>query len=191
MTPPDLKPDWLTTRRLALRRFTQNDFDFLHGLHTDPLVARWVGGVRTREEVRKILDVRILQYYEDNPGLGIWLTTERATGQAVGLHLINNIQGETDIQVGYILSRDHWSKGYATEMCRALLRYAYADRKLPCVVAITNLENTPSQHVLQKCGLKRNGERAFAHPAYAASGLMAWFESEREAWLAADAQANP
>jgi RimJ/RimL family protein N-acetyltransferase len=185
MSPPDLHPNWLTTERLALRRFTQGDYAFLLGLHTDPLVARWVGGVRTPEEVQEILNVRILQFYEDNPGLGIWLTSERATGKAVGLHLINNIQGETDIQVGYILSREEWGKGYATEMCRALLRYAYAQVKLPRIVAITNLDNHPSQHVLTKCGLTRNGERAFPHPAYAASGSMAWFESEREAWLAA------
>jgi hypothetical protein len=32
-----------------------------------------------------------------------------------------------------------------------------------------------------------NGERRFAHPAYAYSGPLAWFESEAETWLAADA----
>ena len=53
------------------------------------------------------------------------------------------------------------------------------------VNAITDLDNLASQRVLLKAGLERKGERAFAHPAYAASGPMAWFESQRDAWLAA------
>jgi ribosomal-protein-alanine N-acetyltransferase len=40
-----------------------------------------------------------------------------------------------------------------------------------------------SQRVLEKIGLERRGERSFAHPAYAASSPLAWFEREREAWL--------
>ena len=44
---------------------------------------------------------------------------------------------------------------------------------------------TASQRVLEKIGLERRGERAFPHPAYVAEGPMAWFEREKEAWLAA------
>jgi RimJ/RimL family protein N-acetyltransferase len=50
---------------------------------------------------------------------------------------------------------------------------------------MTSLGNIASQRVLEKIGLERRGERAFAHPAYAAEGPMAWFEREAEAWLAA------
>ena len=70
-------------------------------------------------------------------------------------------------------------------MAAALLRYGYATLGLAQINGITDLGNTASQHVLLKAGLTRNGERAFAHPAYAASGPMAWFESHRAPWLAA------
>ncbi|MNC93002.1 hypothetical protein D3C83_95350 [compost metagenome] len=49
---------------------------------------------------------------------------------------------------------------------------------------MANLDNYASQNVLLKIGLHRNGERAFPHPAYAAAGPMAWFERDREDWLA-------
>ena len=42
-----------------------------------------------------------------------------------------------------------------------------------------------SQRVLLKAGLHRNGERAFAHPAYAPQGPLAWFERDAGEWLAA------
>ena len=58
------------------------------------------------------------------------------------------------------------------------------DLGLPRIVAITNHANVPSQRVLAKAGLVRNGERSFAHPAYAADCPLAWFEGDAAAWLA-------
>lgn len=171
------------TARLALRRFTADDLDVLYRLYSDADVARHVGGTKTREQAQEMLDQRILAYYEANPGLGVWMTLERATGACVGMHLLNNIQGETHIQVGYVLFKEHWGRGYATEMSVALLRYGFAAAGLERIVAITDLANAGSQRVLLKAGLQRRGERSFAHPAYAAQGPLAWFEADREDWL--------
>jgi RimJ/RimL family protein N-acetyltransferase len=175
---------WLATERLALRRITAGDLDWLADLYTDADVARYVGGTKTRAEVADMLDVRILQYYDAHPGLGIWMTSDRATGAPLGLHLLNHIQGESLIQVGYVLAKPAWNRGIATEMARALLRYGFVDLALPRIVAITALENRASQRVLLKIGLHRNGERAFPHPAYASAGPMAWFERDGADWLA-------
>jgi [ribosomal protein S5]-alanine N-acetyltransferase len=58
---------------------------------------------------------------------------------------------------------------------------------LPRIVGITDLPNIASQRVLLKAGLRRNGERSFAHPAYASQGPLAWFERDAESWLADNA----
>ena len=176
---------WLETERLALRRFTPDDLDTLARLHADPDVTRYLGGVKDRATTEAQMRTRILDYYDQHPGLGVWATIERATGAVAGFHVLNHIQGETELQVGYALFTDFWGRGYATEMTTALLDYGYGTLRLPQINAITDLGNTASQRVLLKAGLVRNGERAFAHPAYAASGPMAWFESYRDSWLAA------
>ncbi len=174
----------LVTPRLALRRFRADDLEFLCRLNADPEVTRHTGGTKDRAQSEQMLRVRIIDYYAANPGLGIWATIERGTGHCVGLHLLNHIQGETLIQVGYQLMPDAWGKGYATEMAVAVVRYAFKVMALPRIVAITDLPNVASQRVLLKAGLRRNGERAFAHPAYAAQGPLAWFERDAGDWLA-------
>jgi RimJ/RimL family protein N-acetyltransferase len=179
------KDPLLSTPRLALRRFTPDDLDLLHRLNGDPTVMRYCGGAKTRAETETMLKVRILEYYEKYPGLGTWATMERSSGTCVGLHLLNHIQGEAFIQVGYILFAEYWGRGYATEMCGAVLRHGFAALGLPRIVAITDLPNVNSQRVLLKAGLTRNGERSFPHPAYAASGPLAWFEADAASWLAA------
>lgn len=180
-------PEHITTPRLALRRFTAADVDLLGRWHSDPAVMRYLGGTLPRDKTEAMLRERILDYYEQHPGLGIWATVERGSGVCVGMHLLNHIQGEALIQVGYVLAADYWGRGYATEMCIALLRYGFVKLGLAQLVAITNRDNLPSQRVLLKAGLHRHGERAFAHPAYAEASPLAWFTRDRADWLAEQA----
>lgn len=67
---------------------------------------------------------------------------------------------------------------------REVLRYGFADLRLPRIAAIVNLPNVASHHVLMKIGLERRGQRVFPHPAYASQGPMALFEMEAKPWLA-------
>ena len=176
--------DTLLTDRLSLRRFTLDDLDTLDRIGSDPRVTEFLGGVKSRSATEAMLRTRILEYYDQHPGLGIWATVERASGQCVGFHVLNHIQGETDIQVGYALFTDAWGKGYATEMTMGLLRYGFSTLQLPVIAAVTNVGNIASQRVLLKAGLRRNGERLLAHAAYTDQGPMAWFDADRAGWLA-------
>jgi RimJ/RimL family protein N-acetyltransferase len=174
----------LTTQRLALRRFTPADLDWLAALYGDPEVTHHLGGVKNRTQTQEFLDTRILGYYDEHPGLGIWMTVDRGTGSPVGFHLLNQIRGESIIQVGYALARPAWGKGYASEMAEAVVGYGFRELRLPRIAGMTSLRNQASLRVLQKIGLERRGERAFPHPDYAAEGPLAWFEREAAAWLA-------
>jgi ribosomal-protein-alanine N-acetyltransferase len=172
---------WLTTERLALRRFTGHDVDWIANLYGDADVTRYLGGVKSRVQVEEFLNTR---YYDEHPGLGIWMTIERSTDAPVGFHLLNHIQGESIIQIGFTLVKSAWGKGYATEMASSLLRYGFVDLRLPNIAGMASLGNYASQRVLLKIGLERKGERAFPHPAYASEGPMAWFERDAIAWQA-------
>jgi RimJ/RimL family protein N-acetyltransferase len=176
-------PPLPTTARLALRRFTPDDLDFLDRLNSDAATMRYLGGAVSRAESATQLRERILAYYEEHPGLGVWLLSERSSGAPVGFHLLNHIRGERHVQVGYRLLPACWGRGYATEMSRALLHYGFIALGLAQIVAITDPSNFASQRVLEKSGLTRRGERSFAHPAYARFGPQAWFERDAADWL--------
>jgi RimJ/RimL family protein N-acetyltransferase len=173
---------WLSTERLALRRFSRDDLSWLAALFADADVTRYLGGVKDPARAAEFLDTRILRYYDEHPGLGIWMTVEHATAAPVGFHLLNHIRGESIVQIGFALAKAAWGKGYATEMASAILRYGFRDLHLPRIAGMADLGNLSSQNVLLKIGLERKGERAFAHPDYASAGPMAWFEREAVDW---------
>ena len=134
--------------------------------------------MKDRTQSEDLLRTRILQYYDEHPGLGIWMTVERDTGACIGFHVLNHIRGESIIQVGFTLVKSAWGKGFAAEMAAAVLRYGFVDLKLPRIAGMASLQNYASQRVLLKIGLTRQGERAFPHPDYASEGPMAWFERD-------------
>jgi ribosomal-protein-alanine N-acetyltransferase len=177
----------LASKRLLLRRFSMADLDLLDRLNSDPEVMRHLGGVARRADTQTMLEKRILRYYDEHPGLGVWATIERDSGDCIGFHLLNHIRGEAHIQVGYRLFPAYWGRGYATEMSVALLRYGFADLGLRTITAITAPDNVGSQNVLLKSGLHRDGVRRFAHPSYADWGAMPWFERDAADWLAGQA----
>lgn len=176
----------LITARLTLRRFTLDDDALLYRLNGDAKVMRWLGGPMTAEASRETLENRILRYYGEHPGLGVWATLERETERCIGFHLLNHVRGTEMIQVGYRLFEADWGRGYATEMTIALLRYGFADLGLGTITANADLGNVDSQKVLLKSGLHRKGEITLSHPMYAAyaPGPVAHFERQAGDWLA-------
>ena len=63
-------------------------------------------------------------------------------------------------------NRRFWGQGYATEAARAAIEDGFTRIDLKDIVALTVLDNLPSQHVMQRLGHDRSIE--FDHPRYAA-----------------------
>ena len=58
---------------------------------------------------------------------------------------------------GYVLGRDYWGQGYATEALQAVVEYALSQDSIVRVWAVCDVENTASARVMEKAGLKREG----------------------------------
>ena len=59
--------------------------------------------------------------------------------------------------LGYLFNFDYHGKGYATEGCRAVLKYAFAQLAADGVKTGTATANYPSRRLLRRLGLKETG----------------------------------
>jgi [ribosomal protein S5]-alanine N-acetyltransferase len=59
--------------------------------------------------------------------------------------------------IGYFLARQHWGKGHATEAVFAVLRFGFGALALNRIEARCMPENTASERVMQKVGMKFEG----------------------------------
>ena len=60
-----------------------------------------------------------------------------------------------DIEIGYVLHKKYWGKGYATELAKACVNFAFNNNPdIKRIVAVTAPNNIASQRVLSKIGFK-------------------------------------
>jgi RimJ/RimL family protein N-acetyltransferase len=68
--------------------------------------------------------------------------------------------------IGYVLSRDYWNRGYTTEAAKTVVDWASNLEFIYRVWAVCDLENEASARVLEKVGMQREGilRRYIVHP---------------------------
>ncbi len=151
-------PIILETKRLILRYQQASDVAFLVALWADPEVTRCVGGPRDRERLRSVFEETARNPYAERYDL--WPVIEVETGQLVG-HcglLDKEVEGRTEIELAYMLASSAWGKGYATEMGRALVRYAFEELGIERLIALIEPGNAASERVAVKIGMRMERE---------------------------------
>jgi RimJ/RimL family protein N-acetyltransferase len=148
----------LDTPRLALRELVPGDLNFLAAMLADPEVSFYYERVFTRYDAAVWLDRQLARYARD--GHGLWLVEERGTGAPVGnIGLaIQQVEGTEQPELGWLLSREHWGKGYATEAGRAVRSLAHERLGYPRVISLIRPENARSRRVAERVGLAAGGE---------------------------------
>ena len=156
----------LTTRRLHLRPFTLADQETIHVVYADPEVMRYVGHGAHRSLAETANALRVYGDVLARRGYSFLAVTERETGALIGdggLHPLGGVG--PDVELGYTLARSAWGRGYATELGRALIEYAFTVLHVPRVVAQVEPANTASRNVLAKLGMTEREERtAYGRP---------------------------
>ncbi len=156
--------DRLETPRLLLRPFGPGDAALVHAVYSDPAVMRYVA---TGPMADIANTERLLQDYEAHQrrhGYSFWAVIERSSGTLIGdAGLYLTPAGE--VELGYTLGAAWWGRGYATEAAGRWLATAFEDLAVPEVIALAEPANVASLHVLDKLGMRRDGERiAFGRP---------------------------
>lgn len=166
----------LETKRLRLRRFTEGDFENLCAQDGDPQVMKFVtnGLPRSHDEIANWLK-RVIAGYNETSGLGFWAAELKTNHQFVGTFGLGLLPGRAETEIGFRILVKHWDRGYATEGCRELLKYAFEHLGLDRVVAITELENLASKKVLEKSGLKYNGDIEYQASPDQPKEILSWF----------------
>jgi len=161
----------LNTERLLLTPYASTDLDIALELWTDPEVVEYICDVTTEAEIRKEMSDAIKR--GGNGGIGIWcishLRTREKLGEAYLLPLpideddndfslvVMGQMPDAEIEIGYFLKPGAWGRGYATEVCKRLLRFAFQEVPLNEVVTTVDEHNVASKKVLEKSGLIDRG----------------------------------
>ncbi len=143
----------LETERLYLRRLTQDDFDNLCRTLQDEQAMYAYEGAFSDAEVQEWLDRQLARY--ETYGFGLWAVILKETGEFVGQCglTMQPWKGREVLEIGYLLEREHWHKGYCTEAAKACKEYAFTVLGAEEVCSIIRDTNTASQNVAIRNGM--------------------------------------
>lgn len=149
-------PRTLETARLLLRRPERRDAAAIFQRYSgDPDVTRYVGWPmhRTLKEVRGFLSFSELEW--DRWPAGPYVIVARSDGRLLGS---TGLSFETSYRAstGYVLARDAWGRGYASEALREMVALA-PGLGVQRLYAVCHTDHHASARVLEKCGFAREG----------------------------------
>lgn len=150
----------VATERFDLRVLVPEDAVPLQRLYGDPEAMRFVGADgHARSPEQTAAGVGRLIGHQEQHGYSLWAVTERDTGEVIGVAglVLEDFEGP-DVEVVYELQRDRWGMGIATEVARACLEVGFGQLGLTRVIALAYPENAPSVHVMDKIGMRPDGE---------------------------------
>jgi len=148
----------IESKRLILRKMAHNDFNELAKMLKDIDVMYAWEHTFSDEEITTWIDNHIRRYSQD--GISYLLAIDKNTNQVVGQFglLHQKIKDEKYWEIGYILRKAYWGKGYATEGAKACIDYAFDVLNADKVICAIRPQNTTSISVAKRLGMAKKGE---------------------------------
>jgi len=145
-------PEHFTTARLAVARLTLVDTGFVRAMDLDARITALSGGIRSEEQTLDYMRAALAHW--DRHGFGVLLLRDRKDGRPVGRAVLRwaEIEGATELELGYGFLPERWGQGLGTEITAALVDLAAARLDHSSIVALTDRENRASRRVLEKAG---------------------------------------
>lgn len=152
----------LSTERLTVRSWTDDDVEAALAIYGAPQVARWLTPAMDR--VGDLATARtLLQVWQrEQPTLtrpeGRWAIQRTADGAVIGGLSIRALPPQADdLELNWQLAPSAWGEGYATEAGRAMVRWAFG-QDVDELFAVARPNNRRAIATTERLGMQWVGE---------------------------------
>ncbi|MBN2850322.1 MAG: hypothetical protein A2Y20_10515 [Firmicutes bacterium GWF2_51_9] len=145
----------LETSRLILRGFSESDLEDTYAYCVDPEVGPNAGWMPHKNKEETLTIIHHFMLNEE-----VWAIVEKESMKvigSVGLHADRKRSTPDVKMIGYVLAKPTWGQGYAVEVVKGVLEYAFEEMKLKMVTVYHYPFNTRSRRVIEKTGFHYEG----------------------------------
>ena len=153
----------LNTPRLTLRDHRMEDLESYHRLFSDAQTMYYLDDLQTKtmEESTASLMQAIEEISKTDRTKYFLRIQSRETAVhigEIGYYIKELTPLGTCVEMGYFIYPSFWGKGYVTEAAQALMEYAFEENGVWRITAGCISGNRGSERVMQKCGMRKEGE---------------------------------
>ena len=149
-------PRSIITAKLSLQQINLDDAVAVYkNWASDPLVTKYLIWRPHKSVSDTYRYIKYCLYGWKNQTEFTWLIIERKTGEPIGAFAAR--PDIPSVEIGFVLSRGSWNKGYMTEVVQHFIDYVISIPGFSRVWAVCDIENAASERVLIKSGMDREG----------------------------------
>ena len=142
----------VTTERCIVREITLDDLDGLFALYAGEGMTEYLDPLYEYEK-EKEYQRSYINYMYRLYGYGMWVVIEKATGKLIGRVGIENREAcDGEPELGYMIDVSYQRKGYATEVCLAVIGYAWNFLEFDKLNCLIQKGNKASECLAEKLG---------------------------------------
>jgi RimJ/RimL family protein N-acetyltransferase len=147
-------PSVRLTERLRLEPITRGHARDLFTLMNDDGVAHWYGGAWSTDEAERFATDAERAW--DADGVHKWMAYDRVSRELIGRGGLSrvHVDGAPRLEIGWAVRDRFWGQGFASEIGRAALAFAFDDLDVDEVVAYTEPHNARSRAVMERIGMR-------------------------------------
>ena len=139
----------IETNRCIMDKVNASDYEKIRELYTNVKVREFLGGVVSNERFKSSF-IDILTCEENS---FYWVVRLKNNNEVIGLVSLDNHHDGVSTELSYQFMPQYWGYGYAEEVARIIIDYAFKDLIIKKIVAETQSKNKASCKLLQKVGM--------------------------------------
>ena len=146
-------PSTICTERLLLRPLQAGDACVLHRIYQAEGVLQYFPNPHppSLEKVQRFISRQ--QAHWEQHGYGNWGVVRTEQENIIGWAGLQFVPELEETEVGFLLGRNFWRRGYATEAAAASLHFGFEYFSLNHIIALVHPKNNASIRVIEKCGM--------------------------------------
>lgn len=142
----------LTTKRCKIRESTTNDIDAFYEIYREPSITYYMEDLfeDRAEEIAYMKDYiqKVYGFY----GYGMWTVLEKENEHIIGRAGISWREGYDVPELGFVIALPYQGKGYAYEVCHAILEYGQKELGFTSYQVLIMEGNVKSEQLCRKLG---------------------------------------
>lgn len=147
----------LETDRLLVRETTVEDVDCFYEIYAEPSITAYMEALcEDKDEEIAYIETYIEKIYAFY-GFGMWTVIEKQSEKVIGRAGVSWREGYDLPEIGFVIGVPWQGKGYAYEVCKAILDYTREELEMTKVLALIRPGNERSVRLCEKLGFVPDG----------------------------------
>lgn len=148
----------IETARLRLRAVTEDDYEMVYVLRSDPEMMRYIPRPLCADYRDALKLIRTMKENHEKQESLNWVITLKDSDELIGTVGYVRIKAEHNrAELGYMIHSREQGKGYMKEAIAAVIHYGFKTMGLHSIEAVIDPGNVASEKILQHFGFEKEG----------------------------------